>query len=141
VGHNWSRWAVAKIDELLIEVTKTRQCTRCKEKEEKKDRLAIADLKIAYSDDGTNYVEDEYSVDGTGAHSKCSVYFTDYQSLLSGSLNHAVDEEGAGRFPVPRAGGAKEAKLPVRFMDGVIFPPIQIGQNAFLDVIHRIILS
>ncbi len=98
LGHNWSSWAVAKIDELLMEVTKTRQCTRCKEKEEKKDRLAIADLKIAYSDDGTNYVEDEYSVDGTGAHSKCSVYFTDYQSLLSGSLTHAVDEEGAGNF-------------------------------------------
>ena len=95
LGHSWGSWVLTSIDEDALEATETRTCTRCQKKEERKRKLAVADLMIQYSDNGSGYVNDSYSVDGTGAHCKCTVSFADYQNLLSGSVTHAVDYENA----------------------------------------------
>ncbi|HBE15692.1 MAG TPA: hypothetical protein DCY72_05555, partial [Ruminococcaceae bacterium] len=95
LGHIWSNWQVSEIDDTTMTVTLERTCTRCGKKEEKKEKIAVAELMIQYSDDGKNYVTDTYSEVGTGAHCKCSVAFTDYTSWLSCTPTHAVDYENA----------------------------------------------
>ena len=98
LGHSWGSWTLADYDEDTMTSVRTRRCERCKKKEEERPRIAIADLMIQYSDDGENYINDVYSIDGTGQHCKCSVTFTDFGSWISCSPTHAVDYESSGSF-------------------------------------------